>query len=119
MKKLIFLTLFLLFSAPALAEGGFLSGSGDLPLMQGLTEDSNAALLFDSSQGRIAQFKAKGPVAAPQVQRFYADTLPELGWTPMGQGRFQRESEQLRLTVKPVRGGGSETIFDIAPVKTK
>ncbi|MDK9722883.1 MAG: hypothetical protein OEL53_17055 [Rhodospirillales bacterium] len=119
MRKFAFLAVCLLFSAQALAEGGFLSGLSDLPLMQGLTEDATAALLFDSSEGRIAQFKAKGPIAAEQVQRFYADTLPELGWTPTGPGRFQREKEQLRLTVKPVRGGGSETIFDLVPVKTK
>lgn len=117
--KRFFLTACLLASAPALAQGSFVSGMSDLPLMQGLTEDASAALLFDSSEGRIAQFKAKGPVAAAQVQRFYTETLPELGWTSRGTGLFQRENEQLRLTVRPVRGGGSETTFDIAPIKTK
>ncbi|CAA6604155.1 exported hypothetical protein [Rhodospirillaceae bacterium LM-1] len=119
MKWLAAPALLLILSAQALAEGGFLSGISDLPLMQGLSEDAQAALVFETPEGRIAQFAAKGQVSQDDIRRFYGETLPELGWTPKGQGRFWREKEELRLIVKSLPAGGSEARFELTPIKSK
>lgn len=119
MRRLALAALLLCLCRPALADGGFLSGIGDLPLMAGLAEDVESAMVFDSPEGRIAQFKAAGSPSPEQVLKFYADSLPELGWKALGAGRFGRETEQLRLIVKPGAKGGSEVRFELTPLPIK
>lgn len=74
----------------------------DVPVMPGLTEMPDMALVFDTPEGRIAQAGAAGngssfaPVAA-----FYAAALPSLGWQPLGTGVFVRDGERLELVSVP------------------
>jgi hypothetical protein len=119
MKTFVLLIALLAFAPLAQADGGFLSGQADLPLMPGLTEDADNAMVFDSQEGRLAQFTARGKVAADKIKQFYADTLPQLGWEAQGSGRFVREKEQLRLIVKQTPKGDSEARFELAPLKSR
>lgn len=98
-RLLLSLPLLLLALAPFPAAGqdAFLSGTEDLPLMPGLTEDPDAAMVFESPQGRVLEAEARGDLGLAAVRAFYADTLPQLGWTPAGDDRFTRAGEQLRL----------------------
>lgn len=84
-------------AAAADERAAFLAGHEDLPLMPGLTQVEDAAVAFDTSSGRIIVAWATGPVERAAVLAFYADTLPELGWTRMRADRFQREGETLQL----------------------
>jgi len=84
--------------APAL----FLSNLDDIPLMSGLTERKDLAVSFDKPEGRIVEAQAEGRLSADAVTKFYAATLPQLGWRAQGLNHFTRESEELRLSVAAV-----------------
>lgn len=114
MKRAVLLVVLSLFAPPVQAGGGFLSGQSDLPLMPGLEEDAGAAVIFDSPEGRIAHFTARGTLAAGEVKKFYQETLPELGWTFVSDNRYRRENENLRLIVRKIAKGGTEIRFEIS-----
>lgn len=96
------------------AAAGFLSIAEDVPLMPGLAESPDAATVFDKPSGRIAHTEAKGKVAAAAVRKFYADTLPQLGWQNVGPEHYRREMEQLRLSVTG-RDGALTVRFELLP----
>ncbi len=86
------------------AWGGYVSGIADLPLVAGLTEDVEAALVFDKPSGRIIEAFATGALTRAEVTAFYARTLPELGWRRLDDSVFAREREVLRILVSGDNG---------------
>ncbi|MEA2754521.1 MAG: hypothetical protein QOJ54_810 [Aliidongia sp.] len=76
---------------------GYVPGTEDVPLMPGLAADAGTALIFDKPQGRIVEAAARGPVSRRAVLAFYQQSLPQLGWLPAGDRRFQRDGERLSL----------------------
>jgi len=110
-------------SFPAGAEDAprFVSVIDDLPLMSGLVE-AGEGVEFATPQGRIAETTAQatmeGAMSKKAVLDFYAQTLPQLGWTRAGEARFVREGETLDL-VFGVAGGGQGGVlsvrFSLAP----
>jgi hypothetical protein len=99
--------------------GHFLSGFEDLPLMDGLSEQADAGVVFDKPDGRIIERYASGPLSFDSVYAFYRDTLPQLGWHPRPaksprQLLFEREGESLDIEFK---FAGSELIarFVVTP----
>ncbi len=82
------------------AETAFVTGTEDLPLMAGLIEVVEAGLAFDTPGGRIVEAYATGPVSAADVEAFYTATLPQLGWTGLGNLAFTREDEVLRIALR-------------------
>jgi len=80
----------------AQSPGAFVGAIEDLPLMPGLIEEEGG-MVFDSARGRIVEAFATGPVSEAAVRAFYDETLPQLGWRPLGQGAFQRENEILMV----------------------
>jgi hypothetical protein len=100
-------------------SGRFLSGFEDLPLMDGLTEQTGSGVVFDKPDGRIIERYASGPLSADSVKAFYAETLPQLGWQPTPAKSaehltFEREGETLDIELKSV---GSELVvrFSVMP----
>ena len=95
----------------------FVSGIEDLPLMPGLGEIEGTAMIFDTPGGRIVEVSASGPVGRDQVVKFYAATLPHLGWSPAGETRFSREGETLELHFSdtPIVAGQLRVRFALAP----
>ena len=96
----------LLFASPALLRAQtFFQQLPDLPLMAGLTELTEAGLLFDKPEGRIveafAQSSANNGPQAQEVLRFYEQSLPQLGWQA-GQepNTYFREKEKLVLQIE-------------------
>ncbi len=88
--------LFPVFPSLAQEDAEFVSTIEDLPLMPGLLEEEGG-MVFDSARGRIVEAYATGPVSEAAVREFYDDTLPQLGWRPLGAGAFQRENEILMV----------------------
>jgi len=91
-------------SAKAADETVYLSGIEDVPLMDGLSEDTEAGVVFDKPSGRIVEAVAAGSPSSEAVGRFYRATLPELGWKtapPSDADRlvFRRDAEVLTLTL--------------------
>jgi len=111
----VLMTLGLLASAPAWAEDAprFLSVIEDLPLMAALSEVGEG-VQFSTSQGRIAEVMTQGRVSASEVLAFYEGTLPQLGWTRLGRGRFAREEETLELGIED-SGQNLNVRFTLAP----
>jgi hypothetical protein len=93
------------------AENAFVDGIDDLPLMPGLIAVGDQSLVFDKPDGRIVQAVATGRVRAAAVRSFYADTAPQLGWKPAGEGRYTRDGESLRIELTdPGAPGGALTV---------
>lgn len=108
----------LLLAPGAAAADGFVPGTQDLPLMRGLAPVAEEALVFDKPTGRIVQAEATGTLPADAVRRFYADTLPQLGWTAepgaAGAQRWVREGERLDMALEG-RGGRTLVRFTLSP----
>ena len=84
--------------------GDFFHGFTDLPLMPGLTERPEAAVVFDHATGQVATAVASGPVEPAAIRQFYRRTLQPLGWVPdcaapdcAPPDRFRRDGEVLEL----------------------
>jgi hypothetical protein len=79
--------------------------------MPGLIGVGDQSLVFDKPDGRIVQAVATGRVRATAVRSFYADTAPQLGWKPAGEGRYTRDGESLRIELTDPRApGGALTV---------
>ena len=105
--------------ALAVAEAGrseerFFVGIPDLPVMPGLSAVEGAGVVFVKPEGRIVTVVAEGSVARRAVLDYYAATLPQLGWTETGPGRFRREGESLRLEFAG-RSAGLAVTFALSP----
>ncbi len=109
----------LLAGAAGRAEEGFLTVADDLPLIAGLVENVQAGMLYDKPSGRIVEAYASGALSAYDVVRFYASTMPELGWRRQGAVatndlQFEREGERLTIEVRELAGGVTVRFF-LAP----
>ncbi|HLF59291.1 MAG TPA: hypothetical protein VI732_06640 [Alphaproteobacteria bacterium] len=91
--------------AGSTAHSGFVSGFEDLPLMPGLIQVADAGTVFDTPSGRVVEAFADGPVAVEEVDAFYAETLPHLGWRRLSAHRYRREGELLDLEITARQGG--------------
>ena len=100
--------------AQATAQDAFFTTVADLPLMPGLEEHLNTALVFDNLGGRIIEVTAAGILTTQAILAFYGETLPQLGWTGVANDRFEREGEVLRLVFTQVTGP-TVVMFTIAP----
>lgn len=95
----------LLAATSALAADRFVSGIADLPLMPGLEEVAESAVVFSKPQGRIVEVMASGAVTRDAVRAFYDRVLPQLGWRRAPVRGWLRENELLRFTMKDGKTG--------------
>ncbi|MFM2044277.1 MAG: hypothetical protein RLY86_2853 [Pseudomonadota bacterium] len=118
---------------PGLAVEGAADGTGDGAGNGAGHWAGHGAVVFDQPGGRIVEAVAfrrpssgsqgpgpAGPVSqdGTAILRFYADTLPQLGWTAEAPGRFRRERERLEITVEPAPGGaGTKVRFLLKPLQ--
>jgi hypothetical protein len=82
--------------------------------MPALRAVRDSAVVFDKPQGRIVEAKATGRTTRAAVEKFYASTLPELGWTAEGPNVWRRENERLRIDLGG-RDGNLTVGFTILP----
>ena len=104
----VLLVFFFAFSVSAQVEtekDDFVSGFEDLPLMSGLIQLEDGAVSFDSPSGRIVEAYAESPtLTADKISKFYADTLPQLGWKKNKNEKqknglaFTRDGESLEIS---------------------
>lgn len=95
----------------------------DLPLMAGLIENQDAAMLFDSPDGRIVNAEAAGNIKSDDITNYYKGVLPALGWSILGGScealstnciLAERENEKLSLNLFD-HNGGSRITFALSP----
>jgi hypothetical protein len=70
-----------LFAILAMAQAQFFALADDVPLPEGFAE-TTAPAAFAAPGGRVLQMEASGVARAQDVAGFYAEALPQLGWTP-------------------------------------
>ncbi len=99
---------------PSLAQS-FVTGTEDVPLMAGLTEDEEAAVVFDTPGGRIVEAAATGPMNVASVRDFYRRSLSSLGWTTVDGETYLRGDETLRVVVTADGSKGIRVAFQLAP----
>jgi len=117
MKNIKFLFIFLfigtLFITPlnvALADD-FADLMGDVPLMPNLVEDLDQRLVFDKAGGRIVETMTHGTISQKEVQDFYEQTLPEIGWQFVSLNEmdreliFSKETEILEIKFSTIQNG--------------
>jgi hypothetical protein len=100
--------------ATVFAADLFVPGTEDLPLMPGLTPVANSSLVFDKPEGRIVEAAAAGKVTRAAVEKFYAATLPALGWEKSGAWSWRRENESLKIDATG-RDGALTVGFTLTP----
>lgn len=88
---------------PSYAQGApsqFFETLYDVPVMPGMIELPEKALVFDKPSGRVAQAGAAAKsVPREAITAFYAETLPQLGWASTGPNSYVREGEKLVVSV--------------------
>ena len=97
MRKLLAMLMILFCPALVAAAGTFLAGIEDVPVPPGFTENQAASMVFDSPTGRIIEAEAAGPLSREKVIAFYADTLPQLGWTRISDTEYRSDVETLKI----------------------
>ncbi len=108
-KGLMAAALSVVLAFPAQAGGKsdnlFLSSLQDIPLMPGMTEVVEEAVVFDKPSGRIAESAALArDLENEDISKFYKLTLPQLGWLETREGAFVRQDEELKITVAAIQG---------------
>ncbi len=87
-------------SAQAGGKPVFFEALYDVPVMPGLQEFKDQAMLFDKPDGRIASVVAGSDTLRPEdVAGFYAETLPQLGWKKSVGNQYVRGGDQLSMDV--------------------
>ena len=102
-----FLLMAFAFSAFAqdVGQGKFLSSLNDIPLMPGMTEVEDEAVVFDKASGRIGESVAIAENLEPaEISRFYSLTLPQMGWLETQEGSFIRQDERLSISIASAQG---------------
>ncbi len=97
-------------SFPALAENGYSRVIEDLPLIPGMVEMQDRAVIFDTAGGRILETAAQTADSADKVIAFYDKALPALGWAIAGHGHYTRAHEVLKITPS-----GASVSFKLSP----
>lgn len=116
--KPLFIALFLVFavagSNSSFAAPTYVEDLVDLPLMEGLSLVEDAGFVFEQENGRIIEKMAIGALSQDSIKKFYADALPQLGWTSTGNNSFTRDKEELSLSYRK-EGHLSVVIFHVNP----
>lgn len=100
MKRILWMAGLLCFlAAPALAKTDYSTVIDDLPLMQGMVEHADDATIFDTPAGRIVEVTLTTKAPAASVQKFYAESLPPLGWRALSEMQFTRDGEFLKIDI--------------------
>lgn len=91
-------------SGLAMAQTGappvFFEALYDVPVMPGLEEVKDQAMLFDKPDGRIASVVAASKSLSPSdVTAFYDTSLPQLGWRKTSPNQYVREKDRLKMEV--------------------
>lgn len=105
-------------------NGGAMLNDLAIPLMDGLVENDEASMLFDSPEGRIINAAASGLIPGDKIHDYYRVVLPSLGWEvrqdkPCEAGATYclsafRDEENLTMNIE-VTGDKSTVTYSLSP----
>lgn len=102
-KRFGFFLLAFCFFCPV--QAAFIEGAEDLPQMDELMQVDDLSMSFDAPEGRILQsYQQSETLTQKQVETFYQETLPALGWTEVKKNVYERDNERLTLTFESQKG---------------
>lgn len=113
MKRFALILGFLVLAATAQAAD-YSSAIEDLPLMPGMSEVTENAVVFDNPGGRIVETDVVTSAAPDVVSGFYQSALPQLGWTAASATVFTRAGEKLTIE-STVKDGRTHVHFNLTP----
>lgn len=92
----------ILLPAVSQAAPAFIEGMEDVPLMKGLVQKANDDISFGNAETRFVEATlTSSKVGFKAVEKFYTDTLPQLGWTYQGKRDnmliFYRDGEAINI----------------------
>lgn len=112
MKKIGILTFVFacIFSFSTPVGAAFIEGLEDVPLAPGLTQVQQDNISFGNEESRLIEvYLTSAKIGFAKVERFYKETLPQMGWIYQGKRdntlTFYREGEMIdivRESVKPL-----------------
>ncbi len=95
---------FVLLVAPASWAVDFLSAIEDVPLPQGI-EERHQPVVFETPFGRVIQATSEGKGNDGDVEDFYIQSLPALGWKQLSESLvFERREERLSISIESRSG---------------
>lgn len=98
-------------------DNRFFESLYDVPVMPGMAEFPDQALLFDKPDGRIASVAAGSKDADPaRVQGFYDDTLSQMGWRKTAKNQYVRGKDRLDMVVER-QAGLTIVRFTLSPAR--
>lgn len=104
MRHILGFIIAMLISNSALAgDNRFFETLYDVPVMEGLVEVADMALIFDKTDGRISEAGAiTQNVSEDEIVSFYNEALGQMGWKPQTGGVYTREGEILQMAISPI-----------------
>ncbi len=101
MKKILFLLVICLSVLKSALAAPFIEGFEDLPFPDGLQQIQADNLSFGNEETSLVEAYLSGDTSFDKVEKFYLETLPQLGWTFAGKKNqilsFVRENQQLEI----------------------
>lgn len=108
MKKIYFLVLFSILISANVHSAQFIDGLEDVPLMDGLKQQIDSEnVAFGNEESRfIETYLLSSTISFKEVEKFYIDTLPQLGWRFGGKKNnalsFYRDGEVLEIVKEKI-----------------
>lgn len=92
------------------AGAAFIEGLEDVPLLSGMKQVQKDNISFGNEQSRLVEaYLTSSKIGFAKVEKFYKETLPQLGWTYQGKRddtlTFYRDGEAIdiaRESIKPL-----------------
>ncbi len=92
------------------AGAAFIEGLEDVPLLSGMKQVQKDNISFGNEQSRLVEaYLTSSKIGFARVEKFYKETLPQLGWTYQGKRddtlTFYRDGEAIdiaRESIKPL-----------------
>lgn len=87
----------------AVQAAAFVDGLEDIPLMKEMTQVQKDTISFGNEESRFVEaYLTSTKIGFKSVERFYINTLPQLGWTYQGKRGdntliFYRDSEMMEI----------------------
>jgi hypothetical protein len=92
MKRILMILGLVGFIGAANAAEEFLPNFEDIPLMEGVVPAESDGFLFSVAEGKIVEtLVASDTVSRREFQKFYTETLKNLGWELTDDGRKKQE----------------------------
>ena len=104
MKKILNYILLVLTLLPICVNAAdFINGLEDIPVMNGLEQQHSDAIAFGNEESRFVEATLIGnKIKFASVEKFYQDTLPQMGWIFKGRKKntltFYRDRETLEIS---------------------